>query len=114
MAKFRFIEWLVEWLFSQEVFCFVWDSGNRSKSFEKHRVSIDEIEEVFEMSDALRALGEQVSPAADEPRFGVLGITKSGRHVFVCFTVRAAGIRVISARDMNNKERILYAELCKE
>ena len=66
------------------------------------------------MSDALRALGEQVSPETDEPRFGVLGITKLGRHLFVCFTLRATGIRIISARDMNRTERILYAELCKE
>ena len=108
MAKFRFIQWLVEWLVSQEVFQFAWDLGNNSKSLDKHKVTIEEIEEIFEMNEALRALGEQVNPEADEPRFGVLGITKIGRHLFVCFTLRATGIRIISARDMNKKERKLY------
>jgi uncharacterized DUF497 family protein len=66
------------------------------------------------MNEALRALGEQTNPETDEPRFGILGVTKSGRHLFVCFTLRALGIRIISARNMNRKERKLYEELCKE
>ena len=114
MAKFRFVLWLVEWLLSQENFHFVWDQGNKTKSHEKHNVTVEEIEEVFEISEAMRSLGEQVSPEAEEPRFGILGITKSGRHLFVCFTLRAAGIRIISARNMNSREKKLYGELCKE
>lgn len=88
MAKFRFILWLVEWLLAQSEFNFVWDEGNQKKSQEKHGVSVLEIEEVFESSEALRALGEQISPQVDEPRFGVLGITKTARHLFVCFNSR--------------------------
>jgi uncharacterized DUF497 family protein len=114
VAKFRFIQWLVEWLLSQDAFQFVWDVGNKTKSFDKHKVTLGEIEEVFEMNEAIRALGEQVSPEPDEPRFGILGITKSGRHLFICFTLRANGIRIISARNMNKKERKLYGELCEE
>ena len=30
------------------------------------------------MTEAIRALGEQMSPAVHEPRFGILGITKKG------------------------------------
>ena len=114
MAKFRFIQWLVEWLLSQDFFQFVWDAGNQSKSFVKHKVTNQEIEQVFELSDSIRALGEQVSPEVGEPRFGMLGITKQGRHLFVCFTLRATGLRIISAREMNRKERKLYGELCEE
>ncbi len=114
VAKFKFILWLVEWLLAQSEFHFVWDEGNRNKSQDKHGVSVLEIEEVFEASEALRALGEQVSPIVEEPRFGVLGITKSARHLFVCFTIRGTGVRIISARDMNKKERKIYGELCKE
>ena len=112
MAKFRFIQWLVEWLLSQENFQFEWDYGNRTKSQQKHKVTIEEIEEVFSMAEAIRALGEQLSPVVAEPRFGILGVTRKGRHLFICFTLRGAGIRVISSRDMNQKERKLYAELC--
>ena len=114
MAKFRFIQWLVEWLISQSSFQFEWDHGNQTKSLQKHKVTIAEIEEIFAMNDAIRALGEQLSPLAPEPRFGILGVTKGGRHLFVCFTLRGSGVRIISAREMSQKERKLYAELCEE
>ena len=112
MAKFRFIQWLVEWLFVQSNFHFEWDTGNNSKSLQKHNVTILEIEQVFSMPEALRALGEQISPTHPEPRFGILGVTKIGRHLFVCFTLKGNGLRIISAREMNQKERKLYVELC--
>ncbi len=114
VARFQFVVWLVEWLLSQSAFLFEWDIGNNTKSLQKHKVTAEEAEEVFEMTEALRALGEQEYPVPMEPRFGILGVTKAGRHLFVCFTIRGTGIRVISAREMNRKERKLYAELCKE
>ncbi len=43
-----------------------------------------------------------------------IGITAAGRHLFVCFTIRSSGLRVISARDMSRQERKLYAELCEK
>lgn len=112
MAKFRFIQWLVEWILLQNQFQFEWDQGNQSKSYVKHKVTTEEIEELFMLNEAIRTLGAQTSPIVSEPRFGLLGITKKGRHLFVCFTLRGAGIRVISAREMSKKERKLYAELC--
>lgn len=112
MAKFRFIQWLVEWILTQDSFQFEWDHGNRSKSHQKHKVTSEEIEEVFSIAEAVRALGEQISPVVQEPRFGILGVTKKGRHLFICFTLRGSGIRVISAREMSRNERTLYAKLC--
>lgn len=111
-AKFRFMQWLAEWLLSQENFRFEWDHANQTKSHQKHKVTSDEIEEVFSMAEAIRALGEQSSPVVQEPRFGILGVTKKGRHLFICFTLRGTGVRVISAREMSQKERKLYVELC--
>jgi len=112
MAQFRFIQWLVEWFLSQNAFQFEWDDGNKAKNQLKHKVTTNEIEELFENIESLRALGEQYSPPVEEPRFGVFGLTKNGRHLFVCFTLRGTGIRVISAREMNRKERKFYGELC--
>ncbi|MBA3071645.1 MAG: BrnT family toxin, partial [Nitrospirae bacterium] len=43
-----------------------------------------------------------------EPRYFALGCTDAGRHLFIVFTIRENLIRVISARDMNRKERRLY------
>ena len=114
MAQFRFVLWLVEWLLIQSHFVFEWDLGNDTKNLQKHKVTTREAEEVFESPEDLRALGEQVMPTTLEPRFGLLGVTKTGRKLFVCFTLRGTGIRVISAREMNKKERDLYGELCEE
>ncbi|MFX0195841.1 MAG: BrnT family toxin [Candidatus Hodarchaeota archaeon] len=40
----------------------------------------------------------------------MLGKTDNERLLFVVFTIRSNKIRVISARDMNRKERRLYCE----
>ena len=45
-----------------------------------------------------------------ELRFHALGVTNSGHHLHVTFTLRGENtkIRVISARDMHRKERSRY------
>lgn len=114
MAAFLFIQWLVEWIENQSHFSFEWDDGNRTKNLLKHGVTIQEAESVFEQVEAIRALGQQASPLVNEPRYGILGLTSSLEHVFICFTIRGSGIRIKHIRKMNRKERKLYAELCKE
>lgn len=114
MATFKFIQWLADWIENQAHFAFEWDLGNRTKNFIKHGISVSEAESVFEQTEAIRILGEQVSPKASEPRYGLLGLTNALKHVFVCFTIRGSGIRIINIRKMNKKERSLYAQLCKE
>lgn len=114
MASFRFIQWLVDWIDNQAKFAFEWDLGNRTKNYIKHGITVTEAESVFEQVEAIRALGEQISPKINEPRYGILGLTNDLVHVFVCFTIRGSGIRIIHIRKMNKKERRLYVELCKE
>jgi len=114
MAIFDFIEWLIEWILSQTQFAFDWDEGNSTKNLEKHGISIEEAESVFNQPEAIRALGVQVSPKVNEPRYGILGLTKKLKPVFLCFTIRGTGIRVIHIREMNQKERKLYANLCQK
>ena len=48
--------------------------------------------------------------SAEEPRYHALGETDQGRRLHVTFTLRSDGtlIRVISARDMHRKERMIY------
>lgn len=114
MASFVFIQWLVDWIENQSCFSFEWDLGNRTKNFMKHGITVQEAESVFEQVEAIRVLGEQTSPKVNEPRYGLLGLTSELQHVFVCFTIRGSGIRIIHIRRMNTKERRLYAQLCKE
>jgi hypothetical protein len=114
MASFKFIQWLLDWMENQASFAFEWDLGNLTKNLKKHGITREEAESVFEQIEAIRVLGEQVSPKANEPRYGLLGLTRELKPVFVCFTIRGAGIRIIHIRKMNQKERRFYAELCKE
>jgi uncharacterized DUF497 family protein len=87
---------------------FDWDAGNREKNWQKHRVSIGECEEVF--FNLPLVLQDDPIHSKTESRSLVLGQTSAGRYLFIVFTIRQDKIRVISARDMNEKERNLYAQ----
>lgn len=51
---------------------------------------------------------DDVKHSQDEPRWYGLGSTDARRMLMVVFTIRSTEIRVISARDMNRKERRVY------
>jgi uncharacterized DUF497 family protein len=87
---------------------FDWDEGNLLKNWERHRVSASECEQVFFNRPLVAGADKQHSEAED--RFYALGVTDSGRRLFVVFTVSLDKIRVISARDMNRRERKVYDE----
>jgi uncharacterized DUF497 family protein len=89
---------------------FDWDEGNSRKSVERHDVSQAEAEQVFRDPRLLVSADDKHS--ASEPRFHALGTTAGGRLLQVTFTLResATKIRVISARNMNRKERAHYEE----
>lgn len=89
---------------------FDWDSGNTGKSSDKHGVSQSETEQVFFNEPLLVTLDEKHSE--QETRYHVLGATNEGRLLHVTFTLRhnRTKIRVISARDMHRKERVVYAK----
>lgn len=114
MAHFEYVAWLARWLLSQPEFTFEWDEGNAIKSVNKHNVSIESAEQVFENREMLAPLGIQVTPATNEPRFGALGMDLLGRRLSVSFTIRSGNIRVISARPMSSTERKRYASLREE
>jgi|SRR5579863_1499505 len=94
----------------EQIVGFDWDDGNSRKSADKHDVSQAEAESVF-FSDPLIVL-EDPKHSKEEQRFHALGRTIRGRGLHVTFTLRENGtlIRVISARDMNRKERQLYEQ----
>jgi len=86
---------------------FEWDDGNARKSLDKHAVSQAEAEQVFALEPLL---AEDFWHSQEEKRFQALGETIEGRRLHITFTMRSSGrkIRVISARDMNRKERAIY------
>lgn len=87
---------------------FDWDEGNQDKNWLKHQVSNGECEEVFFNAPLLVADDDKHSQI--EQRYFALGKTNEGRTIFISFVIRTSKIRVISARDMNRKERKIYAE----
>lgn len=84
------------------------DSGNARKNADKHDVSQAEAEQVF-FNELLLVVPDH-KHSTDERRIHALGRTDDGRRLHVTFTLRhdETRIRVISARDMNRKERSYY------
>jgi len=85
---------------------FEWDKGNIKKNWGTHGVTFLECEEVF-FNQPLIVQGDEVH-SQEEIRYYVLGQTDRKRRLFIVFTIRNKKIRVISARDMNRKEKIIY------
>ena len=87
---------------------FDWDQGNSEKNWIAHRVNRNESEQVFFNEPMIVA--EDDKHSQNEKRWYLLGRTDSKRLLLIVFTIRANLIRVISARDMNKKERDIYNE----
>ena len=88
----------------EKIVGFDWDNGNSRKSADKHDVSQAEAESIF-FNDPL--IDEDSRHSKGEQRFNAMGTTTGERPLHVTFTLRGNGtlIRVISAREMNRKER---------
>jgi len=85
---------------------FQWDRGNIDKNLVKHNVENWECEQIF-FNKPLLVL-EDLKHSLNEKRLAAFGKTDSDRLLVVVFTQRGSLIRVISARDMNTRERMFY------
>lgn len=85
---------------------FSWDKGNKDKNWIKHKVDFRECEEVF--FDENKEISRDKPYSKKEERFIILGKTEEERLLFIVFTMRGRKVRVISARDINRKEKKLY------
>ena len=90
---------------------FQWDEGNADKNWIRHKVSKNECEQVFFNLPLI--FGDDAKHSTNENRWYVLGKMDSNRFLFIVFTIRDKYIRIISARDMNKKERRIYYEQIK-
>ena len=112
VAQFQFVEWLALWILETLFFRFEWDEGNQRKSYLKHGVTCDEVEEFFILGSAI-PIGVQVSPPVDEERLAIVGPTAESRLLMVVFTLRRGVVSAISARAASRKERRLYEKVRK-
>ncbi|MBI5193625.1 MAG: BrnT family toxin [Nitrospirae bacterium] len=96
----------------QKIEGFDWDEGNQRKN-QKHDVTQAESEQVF-INKPLLILSDE-KHSRNEPRYHALGKTSEGRLLHITFTLRGGDtrVRVISARDMHNKERRSYDQKIK-
>ncbi len=87
---------------------FDWDSGNAEKNWEKHHVSQFEAESVFFNVPLLIKSDDKHSQK--ENRLLCLGKTDQERYLFISFVLRNKKIRIISARDMTDREFKGYSD----
>ncbi len=81
---------------------FEWDAGNVIHLWEGHKVRPFEAEEA--MKDPYSLQDIDVSHSEMEPRFAVIGRTRTNRMLFLSFTIRNSHIRVLHSRDAKRKE----------
>lgn len=85
---------------------FEWDKGNIDKNRIKHGIENQEAEEVFANRPLIVIQDEKHSSV--ESRYHALGKTYKNKLLFLSFTLRGKSIRIISARQMNGKEEVIY------
>ena len=83
------------------IHAFDWDEKNEFH-IAKHGVTIFEVEEVILCRKPFYQRGR-------EGKYIAYGVTEEGRYLFMVFVIKGAGrIRVITARDMSEKEKHYY------
>ena len=87
---------------------FQWDLGNIDKTLTRHGVENWEGEQVFFNKPLL--ILDDPKHSVSEKRWAAFGKTDGERLLVVIFTNRNDLIRIISARDMNKRERKFYHE----
>lgn len=85
---------------------FQWDEGNIDKNLLKHQVQNWECEQIF-FNEPLIILDDP-KHSLSEKRWAAFGQTDAGRLLTIIFTKREKLLRVVSARDMNRKEKKFY------
>ncbi len=84
------------------------DEGNSAKTWQRHGVTQADAEQVF-LNRPL-VVGDAPKHTAKETRRYVFGRTDQGRQLTVVFAFRGSLLRVISARPMSRRERMVYAQ----
>lgn len=87
---------------------FVWDTTKSIANLQKHRVSFEEAETVFNDPLAVTVNDQRHSEA--ELREIIIGHSDFDRLLFISFTERSEDIRLISAREATRQERKKYED----
>ena len=85
---------------------FVWDPEKARANYDKHGVSFSEASSIF--GDPLMMAVEDGEHSFGEQRYQAIGLSIRSRLLFVVFSERDRGIRIISAREATRRERKSY------
>lgn len=87
----------------------IWHRNVIDKLLQKHNVTVDEVEEVFNNQPHYRFI--ETGDVEGEDLYAALSQTKAGRYLIVFFIHKLSGeALIISARDMTGKEKRIYAK----
>ena len=87
---------------------FEWDPRKAAANLKKHGVSFQEAATVF--GDPLAITFQDPDHSEDEERQVTFGLSLRKRLIVVSHTQREDRTRIISARPMGRKERVIYEE----
>ena len=87
---------------------FEWDPRKAAKNLKKHGVTFQEAATVF--GDALAVTFQDPDHSEDEERHLTFGLSLQKRLIVVSHTRRGDRTRIINARLMDRKERVIYEE----
>jgi hypothetical protein len=82
---------------------FEWDEDKAEKNLQKHGISFHEAQDVF--YDFSASIFNDDKHSKSEKRELIIGFSKIGRLLIVCFTLREDKIGIINARLTNKIER---------
>jgi uncharacterized DUF497 family protein len=87
---------------------FEWDDRKARANVKKHGVSFHDAATVF--GDPLAITFPDPDHSEEEDRSVTFGLSQSQRLLVVAHTNRSAKTRIINARVMTRKEKVIYAE----
>lgn len=85
---------------------FEWDADKAQQNIKSHGVTFEEASTVF--GDPFYIIFKDPDHSAGEQRYIIIGESESSRHLFVSYTERGSKQRIISARELDPKERRQY------
>lgn len=85
-----------------------WDTRKAAANLRKHGVSFQEAGTVF--GDPMALTFDDPDHSVGERRLLTFGVTRTSKLLIVCHTEEAGVTRIISAREMNRRERRIYEE----
>lgn len=83
-----------------------WDENKAASNLQKHKVSFDEAQTIFD--DPLAATIDDPDHSFEEQRFITIGESSANRLLIVSHTLEPEKVRIISARKPTRGERESY------